>query len=179
MDMSFANQALAIEYLMKNAGTLARSLPCAPRARRADLTCEARGDGMRIDKMTDEQATYAKSWKRNVIVTELVHVSRQDALHQRIGDRGHPDKLCDQISDGMLDECLARTERPRRLRDPTTTGTILVCGEITTTRGSTCPASSAASSRTSATVNADYGFDYQSCGVLTAIKNSRARSRKA
>src|SRR5678815_5106490 len=47
---------------------------------------------------------------------------------------GHPDKLCDQISDGMLDECLRQDPNSRvACETATTTGTILVCGEITTT----------------------------------------------
>ena len=42
---------------------------------------------------------------------------------------GHPDKLCDQISDAMLDECLRQDPNARvACETATTTGTILVCG---------------------------------------------------
>ncbi len=84
---------------------------------------------------------------------------------------GHPDKLCDQISDGMLDECLRQDPNARvACETATTTGTILVCGEITTTAWVDVPALVRAIVKDIGYVNADYGFDYQSCGVLTAIK---------
>jgi S-adenosylmethionine synthetase len=84
---------------------------------------------------------------------------------------GHPDKLCDQISDGMLDECLRQDPNARvACETATTTGTILVCGEITTTAWVDVPGLVRSIVRDIGYVNADYGFDYQSCGVLTAIK---------
>lgn len=64
MDMSFANQALAIEYLMKNAGTLAPQVYPVPRELDEEISrTKLEAMGMRIDKMTDEQTIYAKSWK--------------------------------------------------------------------------------------------------------------------
>jgi S-adenosylmethionine synthetase len=84
---------------------------------------------------------------------------------------GHPDKLCDQISDGMLDECLRQDPNARvACETATTTGTILVCGEITTTAWVDVPGLVRGIVKGIGYVNADYGFDYQSCGVLTAIK---------
>jgi S-adenosylmethionine synthetase len=84
---------------------------------------------------------------------------------------GHPDKLCDQISDGMLDECLRQDPNARvACETATTTGTILVCGEITTTAWVDVPGLVRSIVKDIGYVNADYGFDYQSCGVLTAIK---------
>jgi adenosylhomocysteinase len=64
MDMSFANQALSIEYLMKNAGTLAPQVYPVPRELDEEISrTKLEAMGMRIDKMTDAQAIYAKSWK--------------------------------------------------------------------------------------------------------------------
>ena len=64
MDMSFANQALSIEYLMKNAGKLAPQVYPVPRELDEEISrTKLEAMGMRIDKMTDEQAIYAKSWK--------------------------------------------------------------------------------------------------------------------
>jgi S-adenosylmethionine synthetase len=84
---------------------------------------------------------------------------------------GHPDKLCDQISDGMLDECLKQDPNARvACETATTTGTILVCGEITTTAWVDVPGLVRTIVKDIGYTNADYGFDYQSCGVLTAIK---------
>jgi len=46
---------------------------------------------------------------------------------------GHPDKLCDQVSDAMLDECLKQDPNSRvACETATTTGVILVAGEVTT-----------------------------------------------
>jgi S-adenosylmethionine synthetase len=84
---------------------------------------------------------------------------------------GHPDKLCDQISDAMLDECLRQDPNSRvACETATTTGTILVCGEITTKAWVDVPAMVRSVVRDIGYTNAEYGFDYQSCGVLTAIK---------
>ncbi len=64
MDMSFANQALSIEYLVRNAGALAPQVYPVPRELDEEISrTKLEAMGMRIDKMTDEQATYAKSWK--------------------------------------------------------------------------------------------------------------------
>jgi len=64
MDMSFANQALSIEYLIKNAGTLAPQVYPVPRELDEQISrAKLEAMGMHIDKMTDEQAIYAKSWK--------------------------------------------------------------------------------------------------------------------
>jgi len=64
MDMSFANQALAIEYLIKNAGRLKPEVYPVPRE--LDLEIARRkleAMGTRIDAMTEEQRVYANSWK--------------------------------------------------------------------------------------------------------------------
>ena len=64
MDMSFANQALSIEYLMKHAGTLAPQVYAVPRELDEEISrTKLEAMGMRIDTMTDEQQVYAKSWK--------------------------------------------------------------------------------------------------------------------
>ena len=84
---------------------------------------------------------------------------------------GHPDKLCDQISDAMLDECLKQDPNSRvACETATTTGTIIVCGEITTRAWVDVPAMVRGVVRDIGYTDAEYGFDYQSCGVLTAIK---------
>jgi len=64
MDMSFANQALSIEYLIKNAGKLAPQVYPVPRELDEEISrAKLEAMGMRIDKMTEQQAIYAKSWK--------------------------------------------------------------------------------------------------------------------
>ncbi len=84
---------------------------------------------------------------------------------------GHPDKLCDQISDAMLDECLRQDPNSRvACETATTTGTIVVCGEITTSAWVDVPTLVRGVVKDIGYTDAGYGFDYQSCGILTAIK---------
>ena len=83
---------------------------------------------------------------------------------------GHPDKICDQISDGVLDAILAKDPQARVACEcATTTGLVLVMGEITTN----CYVDIAGIARDTITKigydNAEYGFDGRSCAVLTAI----------
>ena len=83
---------------------------------------------------------------------------------------GHPDKICDQISDGVLDAILAKDPQARVACEcATTTGLVLVMGEITTN----CYVDIAGIARDTITKigydNAEFGFDGRSCAVLTAI----------
>ncbi len=83
---------------------------------------------------------------------------------------GHPDKICDQISDGVLDAILAEDPQARVACEcATTTGLVLVMGEITTS----CYVDIAGIAReTIAKIgydSAEYGFDGRTCSVLTAI----------
>src|SRR6266705_1922278 len=84
---------------------------------------------------------------------------------------GHPDKLCDQVSDAMLDECLRQDPNSRvACETATTTGVILVAGEITTHAYVDVPRLVRSVVQDIGYTNADYGFDYRTCGVITAIK---------
>ena len=84
---------------------------------------------------------------------------------------GHPDKLCDQVSDAMLDELLRQDSDSRvACETATTTGTVLVCGEITTKGYVDVPTLVRGVVRDIGYTDARYGFDFESCGVLTAIK---------
>jgi len=83
---------------------------------------------------------------------------------------GHPDKLCDQISDGVLDAILAQDPMARvACETATTTGLVLVAGEITTCAWIDMPAIVRKTIEQVGYINADYGFDYRTCGVVTSI----------
>src|SRR5215469_14035968 len=83
---------------------------------------------------------------------------------------GHPDKLCDQISDGVLDALLAEDPLARvACEAATTTGLILVMGEITTTAWADIPQIVRDTIKGAGYVDARYGFDYRTCGVMTSI----------
>ena len=84
---------------------------------------------------------------------------------------GHPDKVCDQISDAILDEFLSKDRKSRVAAETTvTTGMALVCGEIT----SNCYVDIPAVVRKTIK-NIGYkgeeggGFDYKTCAVMTSI----------
>jgi len=84
---------------------------------------------------------------------------------------GHPDKLCDQVSDAVLDEILANDPNARvACETATTTGTVIVAGEITTRHYVDVPQLVRSVVKDIGYTDADYGFDYQTCGVLSAIK---------
>ena len=84
---------------------------------------------------------------------------------------GHPDKLCDQVSDAVLDALIAKDPMARvACETATTTGTVLVAGEITTTAYADVISIVREVVRDVGYTNAHYGFDYETCGVLTAIK---------
>ncbi len=83
---------------------------------------------------------------------------------------GHPDKLCDQISDGVLDALLTEDPLARvACETATTTGLVLVAGEITTTAWADIPEIVRNTIKQIGYVDARYGFDYRTCGVVTSI----------
>jgi S-adenosylmethionine synthetase len=83
---------------------------------------------------------------------------------------GHPDKLCDQISDAILDAILSQDPVARvACETATTTGLVLVAGEITTEAWIDMAAVVRKTIEQVGYVNADYGFDYRTCGVTTSI----------
>ncbi|GGA45474.1 S-adenosylmethionine synthase [Kroppenstedtia guangzhouensis] len=83
---------------------------------------------------------------------------------------GHPDKICDQISDAVLDEILARDPNARvACETSVTTGLVLVSGEISTTCYVDIPKIVRETIREIGYTRAKYGFDAETCGVLTSI----------
>src|SRR5436305_3122987 len=83
---------------------------------------------------------------------------------------GHPDKLCDQISDGVLDAIIVQDPTARvACETATTTGLILIAGEITTSAWIDMPAVVRKTIEQVGYISADYGFDYRTCGVVTSI----------
>ena len=84
---------------------------------------------------------------------------------------GHPDKLCDQVSDAVLDECLRQDPDSRvACETATTTGVVFVLGEITTHGYVDLPKLVREVVRDIGYTDAAYGFDWQTCGVISAIK---------
>ncbi len=83
---------------------------------------------------------------------------------------GHPDKICDQISDGVLDAILAQDPTARVACETTvTTGLISVMGEISTNCYVDIPKIARSVVKEIGYDRAKYGFDCQTCGVVTSI----------
>jgi len=83
---------------------------------------------------------------------------------------GHPDKICDQISDGILDAILAKDPNARVAAETSvTTGLVLVAGEITTSSYVDIPKIVRETIREIGYDRAKYGFDADTCAVLTSI----------
>jgi S-adenosylmethionine synthetase len=84
---------------------------------------------------------------------------------------GHPDKICDQISDAVLDDALRQDKDSHVACETfTTTGMVLVGGEITTTGYIDLQNIVRGVLKSIGYDNPDYGIDYQSCSVLSTIQ---------
>ena len=83
---------------------------------------------------------------------------------------GHPDKICDQISDAILDAILAQDPGARVACETTcSTGLVHIMGEITTDCYVDIPGTAREVIRSIGYDRAKYGFDCETCGVITNI----------
>jgi S-adenosylmethionine synthetase len=83
---------------------------------------------------------------------------------------GHPDKICDQISDAVLDAIYAQDPRARvACESAVTTGLVLVMGEITTNCYVDIPKVVRETIKEIGYTRAKYGFDGETCAVITSI----------
>jgi S-adenosylmethionine synthetase len=83
---------------------------------------------------------------------------------------GHPDKLCDQISDGVLDAILAQDPDARvACETATTTGLIVVMGEITTDAWINVQKIARETIEHAGYTSAKYGFDAETCAVMVSL----------
>lgn len=88
---------------------------------------------------------------------------------------GHPDKICDQISDSVLDAILAKDPNARvACESSVTTGLVLVAGEITTNTYVDIQKLVRDTIREIGYDRAKFGFDADTCGVITAIGEQSA-----
>ena len=84
---------------------------------------------------------------------------------------GHPDKMCDQISDGILDAIMEKDPNGRVACEAITkTGFVLLAGEISTNCYIDIPHIVRETIKNVGYDNAEYGFDYKTCAVFTSIE---------
>ncbi len=85
---------------------------------------------------------------------------------------GHPDKLCDQISDAVLDACLQEDPESRVACETfTTTGMVLIGGEITTSTYVDFQEVARGVAKTIGYTDAAYGLDFKSMAVINTVHN--------
>src|SRR6201746_1726503 len=83
---------------------------------------------------------------------------------------GHPDKVADQISDAILDAILAQDPKSRVACETlVTTGQVILAGEATTEAYVDAAEVARQTIKEIGYIHPEIGFDYHSCGVLTAI----------
>ncbi|MEX0783247.1 MAG: methionine adenosyltransferase [Dehalococcoidia bacterium] len=97
-------------------------------------------------------------------------MSERKLLTSESVTEGHPDKMCDQISDGVLDAILTQDARARvACETAITNGLVLVTGEITTTAYVDIASIVRETITGIGYTSSDIGFDAETCGVITAI----------
>ncbi len=103
-------------------------------------------------------------------MTSIVDASQYLFTSESVTE-GHPDKMCDQISDAILD-AIIRDDPDARVacETATTTGLVLVLGEITTSTYIDFQTIVRDTVRDIGYTKAEYGFDYQTCGTLVSVK---------
>ena len=92
---------------------------------------------------------------------------------------GHPDKMCDQISDAILDALMEQDPMSRVACETcVTTGIVMVMGEITTKAYVDIQKIVRDTVREIGYTRGKYGFDADTCGVMTSIDEQSAESIK-
>ncbi len=101
----------------------------------------------------------------------LFHDSPKYLLTSESVTEGHPDNLCDQISDGVLDAVLKDDPMGRvACETAVTNGLVVVMGEITTSSYVDVPKIVRETLTKAGYTNSDYGIDATSCGVIVSIQ---------
>ena len=84
---------------------------------------------------------------------------------------GHPDKVCDQISDAILDSVLAQDPNARVACETcVTTGLVIIMGEMTTKTYVDIPDIVRSTLKNIGYTDAEFGIDYNTCGVMVSVK---------
>ena len=93
---------------------------------------------------------------------------------------GHPDKVCDQISDAILDSVLTRDPYARVACETcVTTGLVIIMGEMTTKTYVDIPEIVRSTLKNIGYTNAEFGMDYNTCGVMVSVKEQSSEISSA
>jgi len=103
-------------------------------------------------------------------MTQITDMSRSFLFTSESVTEGHPDKVCDQISDAILDEYLRHDPESRvAVETMTTTGIVVVAGEVTSKARFDVQAIVRKTIREIGYDDPQYGFDSDSCSVLVSL----------
>jgi S-adenosylmethionine synthetase len=102
----------------------------------------------------------------NTFLSVPIHLHTSESVTE-----GHPDKVCDQIADAILDEILTYDPGAHVACEVTaTTGLVVILGEISTTHHVDYTKVAREAIRRAGYNKPDYLFDAESCGIIVAIK---------
>jgi S-adenosylmethionine synthetase len=103
--------------------------------------------------------------KKGVVVAKKEFLFTSESVSE-----GHPDKVCDQVSDAVLDECLKQDPMSRVACETlATTGRLIVSGEVTTKAKLDVPKIARKVIRDIGYTDPDYGFDDKSCEITVLL----------
>ena len=110
-----------------------------------------------------------------LFVLEFISYGKKRLFTSESVTEGHPDKMCDQISDAILDALLEQDPMSRvACETSTTTGMVMVMGEITTKASVDIPKLVRSTIREIGYTKGEYGFDADTCAVLTTLDEQSA-----
>ncbi|EEX20751.1 methionine adenosyltransferase [Blautia hansenii DSM 20583] len=120
------------------------------------------------------QCTAVKCERKYKLKKRRKHMEKRLFTSESVTE-GHPDKMCDAISDAILDALMEKDPMSRvACETATTTGVVMVMGEITTSAYVDIPKIVRDTVREIGYTRAKYGFDADTCGVITTIDEQSA-----
>ncbi|CEH30619.1 S-adenosylmethionine synthase (AdoMet synthase) (MAT) (Methionine adenosyltransferase) [Aneurinibacillus migulanus] len=128
------------------------------------MLCDKFGEGVPYLGKTIHESWFIRRYV-NMTLKKGRHLFTSESVTE-----GHPDKICDQVSDAILDAILDKDPNARVAAETSvTTGMVLVAGEITTSCYVDIPKVVRETIREIGYTRAKYGFDADTCAVLTSI----------
>ena len=156
-----------------------RKSECSCRLReyevRSNLVCINMWKEARTCKSHVDESLEIRKCRAKELLMKRFYYERKKKMERRLFTsesvtEGHPDKMCDAISDAILDALLAQDPMSRvACETATTTGMVLVMGEITTKAYVDIQKIVRETIREIGYTRGKYGFDADTCGVITAI----------
>ena len=144
--------------------------PSRPRAEDSRGSPDDRANGGGAGPVVESRATTPSATEASL--TSIVGAPEY-LFTSRSVTEGHPDKLCDQVSDAILDAIIREDPDAQvACETATTTGLVIVLGEISTSTYIDFQQVVRETVREIGYTRSDYGFDYETCGTLISVRQS-------